>query len=260
MKSNISLSILGLSLLFFSCQKESKHIGYVDKNEALVETLTKIKGDSRTYNYDFKILENPRSEGVSYYKPTSIDKALACIPSEMGKAIHIPKISILPFVPGTEKANIVTFWSKHNKLVFQIQASYFENTTDYKANNQDFLIISATQLADNPFIDNLNSDKDPIDLWIEEFNMNGESEPKDVRIYQKLDLTPELPLFFKGKFRNWSTMYPYYAFFDNKIEHTSTGSKMYYAWHDGLLFQIGYKLSDESFKMESIVREIILGS
>jgi len=260
MRAILPLSIIGLSLLLFSCQKESKHTGYVDENEALVEDLKKVTGDSRTYNYDFKILEEPKSEGVNYYEPTSITEAYSSIPKEMKEAIHLPTVGDLPFLPGTEEANIVTFWNAFNTLIFEVQISYFENDAEYKADNQDFFIISATQLADNPFIDT-ESDEDPIDLWIEEFNMNGTEGPEEVVIYRKLDLTADLPLFFKNRFPHWSTMYPYYSYneSDKLIEHTSTGSKMYYAWHDGLIFQIGYKFADETIDMEPVVRKIILG-
>lgn len=260
MRAILPLSIICLSLIFFSCQKESKHTGYVDDNEALVEDLKKVNGDSRTYNYDFKILEEPKSEGVNYYEPTSITEAFTSIPNEMKDAIHLPNTSDLPFTPGTEKANIVTFWKKNNKLSFEIQISYFENSSEYKADNQDFFIISATQLADNPFIDT-SADDDPIDLWIEEFNMNGASEPVDLRIYQKLELTSELPLFYKDRFRHWSTMYSYYSFdlAKNLIDHSSIGASIYYAWHDGLMFQIGYKFTDETINIEAVVRQVILG-
>jgi len=261
MRAILPLSIISLSLLLFSCQKESKPKEYVDENEALVEDLKKVSGDSRTYNYDFKILEDPKSEGVNYYAPISIAEGFSSIPKEMKDAIHLPNISDLPFVPGTEQANIVTFWNAFNTLIFEIQISYFENDAEYKADNQDFFIISATQLADNPFIDNPDSEEDPIDLWIEEFNMNGIEGPEEVVLYRKLDLTADLPLFFKNRFPHWSTMYPYYSYNSskNQIEHTSTGSKMYYAWHDGLIFQIGYKFTDETIDMETVVRQIILG-
>ncbi|RXQ95960.1 hypothetical protein EO244_06565 [Ancylomarina salipaludis] len=261
MRAFLPLSIITLSIVFFSCKKESKYLGYVDENEALVEKLEKINGDARTYNYDFKILENPKAEGVNYYKPTLISEALTSIPEEMEAAIHLPSVDDFPFTTGTEKANIVTFWNRSNKLVFQIQIAYLEEAAEYKANNQDFFIISATQLPDNPFIDTASED-DPIDKWIEEFKMDGPSEPVDVRIYQKLELTPELPLFYKDRFRNWSTMYPYYSYDESKnyIEHTSTGASIYYAWHDGLIFQIGYKFTDDTIDVESLVRKIILGS
>lgn len=262
MRAILPLSIIGLSLLLFSCQKESKYTGYIDENEALVKDLTEVEGNSRTYNYDFKILEEPKSEGVNYYEPSSIIEGFACIPKKMKEAIHLPNVDDLPFLPGTEKANIVTFWKKgSNKLIFEIQISYFENGADYKADNQDFFIISATQLADNPFI-NTDSEEDPIDDWIEEFKMNAPEGPEEDAIYRNLELTSNLPLFFKGRYRHWSTMYPYYSYDSNKsmIEHTSTGSKMYYAWHDGLIFQIGYKFTDDTIDMEPTVRKIILGS
>ncbi len=261
MRAILPLSIISLSLLLFSCQKESKPKEYVDENEALVENLKKVSGDSRTYNYDFKILENPKSEGVNYYAPIPITEGFSSIPKEMKEAIHLPNISELPFTPGTEKANIVTFWNTFNTLIFEIQISYFENDTEYKADNQDFFIISATQLADNPFIDDPNSEEDPIDGWIEDFKVNAPAEPVGVRIYEMKELTPDLPLFFKDRYRHWSTMYPYYSYNEsnNLIEHTSTGSKMYYAWHDGLIFQIGYKFNDETIDVEPMVRQIILG-
>lgn len=262
MRVILSLSIICLSLTLFSCQSESKPKEYVDENEALVEDLNKVKGDSRTYNDDFKILENPKSEGVNYYEPTSISEGFSSIPKEMREAIHLPNVADLPFSPGTQKANIVTFWNATNKLIFEIQISYFENNAEYKADNQDFFIISATQLTDNPFIDNPDSDEDPIDGWIKDFKVNAPAEPVGVRIYEMKELTPDLPLFYKDRFRHWSTMYPYYSYdeSDKLIEHTSTGSKMYYAWYDGLIFQIGYKFSDETIDMEAVVRKIILGS
>ena len=259
MRSILSLSIICLAVVFFSCQKESKHSGYIDENEALVEPLIEVNGKSRTYNYDFKILEYPNVIGF-YYQPTSIAEGLTSVPDEVREAIHLPNVLDLPFTPKTEKANIVTFWNDRNKLIFEIQISYLENTPEYQANNQDFFIISATQLAKNPFI-NTSADDDPIDNWIKDFNMNGTEDPEGVIIYRKLELTPELPLFFKDWQQNWSTMYAYYSYdsTDNEIMHTSTGAKVYYAWHDGLIFQIGYKFADETIDMEAVVRKIILG-
>ncbi|MGZ2371596.1 hypothetical protein ACXR6G_17585 [Ancylomarina sp. YFZ004] len=261
MRAILPLSIISLSLLLFSCQKESKHSGYVDENEALVEDLIKVKGDSRTYNYDFKILEEPKSEGVSYYEPSSIIECFSSIPKEMRDAIHLPLLSDFPFTTGIQKANIVTFWNAFNTLIFEIQISFFENTAEYKADNQDFFIISATQLTDNPFIDDPNSSDDPIDQWRIDFNVDGADSPEEVVIYRDLELTDDLPLFFKNLFPHWSTMYPYYSYdpIKSTIEHTSTGSKVYYAWHDGLLFQIGYKFTDDTIDMEAVVRKIILG-
>lgn len=261
MKPILYLSIICLSLFFSSCKDISENIGYIDDNEALVENLNKVEGDSRTYNDDFKILEEPKSERVDYYEPTPISEALLSIPAKMRDAIHLPLVSKFPFTTGTQKANIVTFWNDSNKLVFQIQIAYFENEAEYKAGNKDFFIISATQLNDNPFMDT-ESKNDRIDKWIEEFNMDGSStEPEDKIIYQKLELTAELPLFYKKQFDKWATMYPYYAYnADQKlIDHTSTGSKMYYAWHDGLIFQIGYNMDTEDMDMEAMIKEIILG-
>jgi len=257
MKPILYLSIICLTLLFFSCKDFSENLGYVDPNEELVEDLNKVEGDSRTYNTDFKILAEPQ-EG-NYFEPLPISEAISSIPDEMKKAIHLPNVSDLPFTPGTEKANIVTFWNAFNTLIFQIQISYFENDAEYKADNKDFFIISATQLADNPFLDTEAID-DPIDEWIKEFNMNG-TEVENLILYEKLELTSELPLFYKGKFTDWATMYPYYSYKadENLIEHTSTGSKMYYAWHDGLIFQIGYNMDTEGMDMEAMVKEIILG-
>ena len=165
MRAILPLSIIGLSLLLFSCQKETKHSGYIDENQALVESLTEVEGDSRTYNYDFKILEEPKSVGVSYYEPSSILEGLASIPKEMRDAVHLPILSDFPFTTGTKKANIVTFWNNSNKLIFEIQISFFENDDEYKADNQNFFIISATQLAYNPFIDDPSSSEDKIDQW-----------------------------------------------------------------------------------------------
>jgi hypothetical protein len=261
MKPILYLSIICLGLFFSSCKDISENLGYIDDNEALVENLNKVKGDSRTYNDDFKILEETKSEGVNYYEPNLISEALSHIPTEMKEAIHLPAVNDLPFTPGTQKANIVTFWNDSNKLIFQIQIAYFQNDAEYKADNFDFFIISATQLADNPFIDTEAKD-DPIDKWIVDFNMDGTStEPEDKIIYQKLELTPELPLFYKKQFDKWATMYPYYAYnADQKlIDHTSTGSQMYYAWHDGLIFQIGYNMDTEGMDMEAMIKEIILG-
>jgi hypothetical protein len=260
MRAILHLSIFCLSLILFSCTKESKHTGYVDKNEILVEDLTEVEGNARTYNFDFDILKEPHK--ACYYEPTSISVALNSIPEEMRDAIHLPNINYLPFTPGTSNANIVTFWNKFNTLIFQVQISYFENPTEYNAGNQDFFIISATQLADNPFIDDLISEDDPIDQWRIDFNVDGDEGPEEVVIYRELELTPDLPLFYKNSFSHWSTMYPYYSYdqSSNKIIHTSTGSKMYYAWHDGVIFQIGYKFDDETIDIESVIRKIILGS
>jgi len=259
MRTILFLSIIALSLLLFSCQKETKHSGYVDDNEALVENLTEVKGNSRTYNYDFKILEEPKSEGVNYYEPSSIIEGFASIPKEMRDAIYLPTLGELPFTTGTKKANIVTFWNDSNKLIFEIQISFFENDAEYHANNQDFFIISATQLADNPFVDT-SADNDPIDDWREKFNVDGTDSPEEVVIYRDLKLNPDLPLFYRNLVPDWPRMYAYYSYDGVKIVHRSAGAKIYYAWYDGVLFQIGCKFDDDdTTDMEAVVRKIILG-
>ena len=257
MRAILPLSIMCLNLILFSCKKESKYSGYIDKNEALVEKLTEVEGNSRTYNFDFKILKG--DETNFYYAPTEITKALNCVPKEIKDAIHLPNVKDLPFTPGTEQANIVTHWNTNNTLIFQIQISYFENPNEYHANNQNFFIISATQFADNPFIDNPESSNDPIDKWRIDFNVDGTVCPKEIVIYKDLELTSDLPLFFKNLFPNWCTMYAYYSFDGEKIIHRSTGSKIYYAWYDGVIFRIGYQFNDETIDMEALVRQIILG-
>lgn len=257
MRAILHLSIICISLILFSCQKESKHLDIVDENELLVEDLDGVEGNARTYNFDFQILNG--FQKTFYYAPVSIPKALNSIPEDMRTVIHLPDVSSLPFTPGTEMANIVTFWNDSNKLMFQIQISYFENGSEYHADNQNFFIISAASLADNPFFDDPNSDKDPIDKWLTDFNVDGAESPSEVVLYRDLKLTPELPLFFKNLYPNWSTMYAYYSFDGTKIIHRSAGAKMYYAWYDGVLFQIGYKFDDPAIDMEAVVRKIVLG-
>lgn len=260
MRTILSLSIICLSLILCSCEKESKHSGYIDKNEALVEKLTEVEGNSRTYNFDFELLKGYEKD--FFYAPTDIPKALSSIPEEMRTTIHLPNVADLPFTPGTEKANIVTHWNNKNTLIFQIQISYLENSAKYNTDNQDFFIISATQLADNPFIDDPNSEDDPIDKWRSDFNIGGTESPDEIIIYKDLKLTADLPLFFKNLFPHWSTMYAYYSYNESEkqIIHRSVGAKMYYAWHNGVIFQIGYKFFDNpTLDMEPIVRQIILG-
>jgi hypothetical protein len=246
-------------MMLFSCQKESKHLEFVDENEALVEDLSEVEGNARTFNSDFKILNGPQR--TFYYAPVDIPKALNSIPEEMKDVIHLPDVGELPFTPGTSEANIVTFWNTENTLMFQIQISYFENAAEYHADNQDFFIISAASLADNPFIDNPESTKDSIDNWRIKFNVDGADSPSEIVIYRELDLIDDLPLFFKNLFPHWSTMYAYYSYDGTKIIHRSAGAKIYYAWYDGVLFQIGYKyFNDPTIDMETVVRQIILGS
>lgn len=259
MRAILPLSIICLSLILFSCQKKSKHLEIVDENELLVKDLPKVEGNARTYNFDFQILNG--FQETFYYAPIDIPQALNSIPEKMRTVIHLPNVSELPFTPGTSKANIVTFWNTKNKLMFQIQISYFENETEYHADNQDFFIISAASLADNPFIDHPELTDDPIDKWRIDFNVDGDDSPKDIVIYKELELTTDLPLFFKNLFPHWSTMYAYYSYDGTKIIHKSAGAKIYYAWYDGVLFQIGYKYFDDpTIDMEPIVRQIILGS
>ena len=59
MRPILPLSIFCLSLILFSCAEETDHSGYVDDNEALVVPLNEVEGNSRTYNFDFKILKEP---------------------------------------------------------------------------------------------------------------------------------------------------------------------------------------------------------
>ena len=258
MRTILSLSIICLSLILFSCQKKSKHLVIVDENELLVKDLSEVEGNARTYNFDFQILNG--FQDTYYYAPVDIPQALNSIPEEMKDVIHLPDISSFPFTPGTEMANIVTFWNTENKLMFQIQISYFENGAEYHADNQDFFIIAAATLADNPFLDT-SAEDDPIDQWRIDFNVDGADSPEEVVIYRDLELTIDLPLFFKNLFPHWSTMYAYYSFDGTKIIHKSAGAKMYYAWYDGVLFQIGYKSFDNpTIDMEPVVRKIILGS
>ncbi len=258
MRAILSLSIICLSLILFSCQKSSKHLEIIDENELLVKDLSEVEGNARTYNFDFQILNG--FQKTFYYAPVEIPKALKSIPEEMKDVIHLPDVSAFPFTPGTEMANIVTFWNTKNKLMFQIQISYFENGAEYHADNQDFFIISAATLTDNPFVDDPDSKDDQIDQWRIDFNVDGADSPEEVVLYRDLKLIADLPLFLQNLPPDWPHQYAYYSYDGTKIIHRSTGAKMYYAWYDGVLFQIGYTFDDETIDMEPIVRQIILGT
>lgn len=229
----------------FSCAKENDHSGYVDENEALLESLNEVEGRDHTYNYDFELLQS--REKVDYYAPVSFSQALSSIPSTMRDKINLISQNDLPFTFTQQEANIVSSWNASNNLVFQIQLSYLENTTGYQTNFKDFFIISITQFPEDPFADAQTT-----------FEME-EKLPVD---YQILVLEGTHPLYYKPKSVSWARMFDYYKFIedDNLLDKESTGSSQYYTWYNGLIYNIGFNMDTTDIDHEALIREIILGS
>ncbi|PKQ61256.1 hypothetical protein BZG02_16620 [Labilibaculum filiforme] len=229
----------------FSCAKDNEHTGYIDENEALLESLNEVDGRDHTYNYDFKLLQF--REKVNYFAPIGFSQALVSIPSVMREKINLISQSDLPFVVAQQQANIVTSWNDSNKLVFQVQFSYLENETGYQTNFKDFFIISITQYPEDPFLDPQTT------LELEE-NLPEE--------YQKLVLEGTHPLYYLPISGTWPRMFDYYKFIeeDKLMDKESTGSSQYYTWYNGLIYKIGFNMDISSTDHEAIVRKIILGS
>ncbi len=228
----------------FSCAKDNEHSGYIDENEALLESLNEVDGRQHTYNYDFELLEF--REKVDYYAPVSFSEAMSSIPSLMKDKINLISQSDLPFVVAQQEANIVTSWNAFNKLVFQIQFSYLENTTGYQTNFKDFCIISITQYPEDPFAD------EEATLAMEE-NIKG---------YEKLVLEGTHPMYYKPAAGTWPRMFDYYKFIpeENLMDKESTGSSQYYTWYNGLIYKIGFNMDVSATDHEALIRKIILGS
>lgn len=229
----------------FSCAKDNDHSGYVDKNEALLETLSEVDGRNHTYNYDFKILQF--REKVDYYAPVNFSQALSSIPATMRDKINLLSSGDLPFTVAQQQANIVTSWNAFNKLEFQIQFSYLENNTGYQTNFKDFFIVSITQHPEDPFID------EEITLKMEE-NLPLE--------YKKLVLEGTHPLYYLPVEGTWPRMFDYYKFIpgENLMDKESTGSTQYYAWYNGLIYKIGFNMDVSATDHEALIQKIILGS
>ncbi len=228
----------------FSCAKDNEHTGYIDENQALLESLNEVDGRDHTYNYDFKLLQF--REKVDYYAPVSFSQALSCMPSTMRDKLNLLSIDDLPFTPAQQQANIVTSWNAFNKLVFQAQFSYLENATGYQTNFKDFFIISITQYPEDPFADEQTT------LAMEE-NIIG---------YEKLVLEGTHPLYYKPAVGTWPRMFDYYKFIpeDNLMDKESTGSSQYYTWYNGLIYKIGFNMDVSATDHEALIRKIILGS
>ncbi|BAX81998.1 hypothetical protein [Labilibaculum antarcticum] len=229
----------------FSCAKDNEYSGYIDENEALLESLNEVDGRDHTYNYDFKLLQF--REKVDYYAPVSFSQALSSIPSVMRDKINLLSIDDLPFTPAQQQANIVTSWNAFNKLVFQVQFSYLENTTGYQTDFKDFFIISITQYPEDPFLD-------PETTLAMEENLPSN--------YQKLVLEGTHPLYYKPAAGIWPRMFDYYKFIeeDNLLDKESTGSSQYYTWYNGLIYKIGFNMDVSGTDHEALIRKIILGS
>lgn len=228
----------------FSCAKENEHPGYIDENQALLESLNQVDGRDHTYNYDFGILQF--REKVDYFAPISFSQALSCIPSIMRDKLNLITPSDLPFTVAQQQANIVTSWNAFNKLVFQVQFSYLENASGYQTDFKDFFIISITQHPEDPFLD------PEITLAMEE-NIKG---------YEKFVLEGTHSLYYKSATGTWPRMFDYYKFIpeENLMDKESTGSSQYYAWHDGLIYKIGFNMDVSGTDHEALIRKIILGS
>jgi len=229
----------------FSCAKDNEHSGYVDENEALLESLNEVEGRDHTYNYDFKLLQS--REKVGYYAPVNFSQALSSIPSTMRDKINLIYQSDLPFTVAQQQANIVSSWNASNKLVFQVQFSYLENTSGYQTNFKDFFIISITEYPEDPFADAQTT------LELEE------NLPAD---YQKLVLEGTHPLYYRSSAGTWPRMFDYYKFIeeDELMDKESTGSSQYYTWYDGLIYKIGFNMDVTETDHEALIRKIILGS
>lgn len=230
----------------FSCAKDNDHSGYIDENEALLESLNEVDGRQHTYNYDFELLEF--REKVDYYAPIGFSEALLSIPSTFRDKINLISQSDLPFTVAQQQANIVTSWNAFNKLVFQVQFSYLENNLGYQTNFKDFFIISITEHPEDPFADEQST------LELEEKLPEGS--------YQKLVLEGTHPLYYKPAAGTWPRMFDYYKFLedDKLMDKESTGSSQYYAWYDGLIYKIGFKMDVTGTDHEALIRKIILGS
>lgn len=229
----------------FSCAKDNNFSGYIDENQALLESLNEVDGRDHTYNYDFELLQF--REKVDYYAPVSFSQALSSIPSVMRDKINLISQSDLPFTVAQQEANIVTSWNAFNKLVFQVQFSYLENPSGYETNFKDFFIISITQYPEDPFADEL------VTLEMEE------NLPKE---YQKLVLEGTHPLYYLPISGTWPRMFDYYKFIekDTLMDKESTGSSQYYTWYNGLIYRIGFNMDVSATDHEALIRKIIVGS
>lgn len=247
-----SCQYFSFALLLFigitSCSESDKHSGFIDPNEELLVGLSEAKGYHHTYNYDFKILEEREQPG--FYIPIGINEALNRIPEEMRSKINLISSSELPFSANIQEANIVTSWNNKNKLVFQIQISYLENDEGYDTNFKDFFIVSITQYPENPF--DAMSEKE-----LETLN-----EDLTKREYEFLKLTEQDALYYLSKSddNSWPRMFDYYNYnkSEKRIYKESTGSYQYYAWHNGLIYKIGFNMDVNAVDAEALVRKIIL--
>lgn len=237
----ILLFILGI----YSCAKDNDDTGYIDPNEALLETLNQVDGRDHTYNYDFNILKI--REKLDYYEPVSFSEGMNSLPTEMAEKINLLSISDLPYTVAQQSSNIVTSWNAFNKLVFQIQFSYLENSAGYETNFEDFFIVSITQHPEDPFMD------EQATLELEE-NLPSS--------YEKLVLADSHALYYKSIAGTWPRMFDYYMFnADEKLmDKESTGSSQYYAWYNGLIYKIGFNMDLTDVDHEALVRKIILGN
>jgi hypothetical protein len=244
LRNTILLTSFVLSSILFSCSKSDKHTGYVDPNEALLESLNTCNGREHTYNRYTNILQE--REQVRYFAPESIEKGLQCIPEQMRKKIHTISKAELPFTVGVARSNIVTSWNANNRLVFQIQFSYFKNTDSYNSNFKEFFTISATQYPKNPFLN------ETVRKTYETDFLKGN--------YEILTLVGELPLYRVEKPNDWTRMFDFYIYNEKekKIDKKTTGACEYYTWYNGVIFRIGFKMNMSSKDAEALVREIIL--
>lgn len=234
----LTLSIFFISSILLGCS--------FDK-----EGFEKVKGDGLTYSEYFKMYDGlDERENIKYYKPVVSDETESTLPEHVKTAINTIDSERLPFTVADEKAYLITFEDKNGKTKSQVQLSYLSKSDDGQV--EDFFIISATDVDENPLKNYDISDK---------YDSVGNELKKEI-------LTEDLPIYQQVITTDSALLYTYYDYDEkkNSIVTVGTAANEFYAYYNGYVYHIGYLIDKEKNtvemqeKMLQLAREYILGN
>jgi len=255
MKNQILTSIiLGIVLCISSCSKKADtEIKFIDEDQRLLiglEKFTQENYSDHSYNYDFEILKEKTNK--DFYKIADFESTYSCIPSVMKNKLHIPSRGTFPFDTKTQKANIVSSWIGRD-LVFQVQFSFFANE-NYSSNFKDYFCITVSQHQENPF-----ATEEKRDYYLEKINKYIDKK------YTHFYIEDDQIVFKTINNKEWPKNYANYETekidgAEEKLQLVSKNATQYYTWHNGLIYHIGYRITDTSnFNADEVIKSIILG-
>ena len=208
-----------------------------------------VKGAGLTYSEYFKTYDKlDQRKTITYYKPISFHELEASLPEQVTTTLHTIDSNRLPFSVDDKKAYLITSKDKNGKIMSQVQMSYLSKS-EYD-DVDDFLIISITEVAENPLKGYEISDR---------YDSVGNTLKKEM-------LTEDLPIYQQIMTTDSAMLYRYYDYNETKksIGVVGTAANEMYAYYNGYIYHIGYLIAEEKSseeiqeKMLHLAREYIL--